>query len=258
MWHIRRTDPLSFIEGRRFVALVGGGGKTSLMEYLASRAVAGGLSVAVTTTTKIYAREPFALMDRNERPPAGPFLRIGGGLADGKLTALSFDAIIRLGEVFDLVLIEADGAKGRPLKCPAGHEPVVPPFADMVFVVAGLDGLGGTVGDRVFRWRLLPGLEEDGGDIVVDMPLFVRLFRPDLMMKSVKGLPCTVVLNKYDTLAQRSRGRELSEAIAAQNGAPVIFGSVLFKTFFLVSGRDPEAKKGLDFSGKIPLTMAHV
>jgi probable selenium-dependent hydroxylase accessory protein YqeC len=42
----------------------------------------------------------------------------------------------------DLVLVEADGARGRSLKAPAAHEPVVPPASDVVVVVAGLDALG--------------------------------------------------------------------------------------------------------------------
>jgi probable selenium-dependent hydroxylase accessory protein YqeC len=39
-------------------------------------------------------------------------------------------------------LVEADGAKGRFLKAPAEHEPVIPPGADRVVVVAGLGAIG--------------------------------------------------------------------------------------------------------------------
>jgi hypothetical protein len=243
MWHIRRTDPFDLLAGRRFVALVGGGGKTSLMEYLASQAIARGLSVALTTTTKIYAREPFVLLGPGERLVAGQFVRVGGGLADGKLTALSFDAIESLGDTFDLVLIEADGAKGKPLKCPAAHEPVIPPFAGMVFVVAGLDGLENPIEDCVFRWELLAGPGGAPIGIVVDGQIFLSFFSPDLLMKSTEGFPRAVVLNKYDALAHRSWGRELAEAVAAQLAAPIIFGSIHFESFFLVSGDGPRNEK---------------
>ncbi len=40
------------------------------------------------------------------------------------------------------LLVEADGARGLPLKAPAPHEPAIPPFAGSVLVVAGLAGLG--------------------------------------------------------------------------------------------------------------------
>ena len=39
-------------------------------------------------------------------------------------------------------LVEADGAKGRLLKAPAEHEPVMPRGADLVVVVAGLGAIG--------------------------------------------------------------------------------------------------------------------
>jgi probable selenium-dependent hydroxylase accessory protein YqeC len=50
------------------------------------------------------------------------------------------------------VLVEADGAAGRPVKAPAGHEPVVPSSADLVVGVMGLDALGSPAEEEmVFR-----------------------------------------------------------------------------------------------------------
>ncbi len=40
------------------------------------------------------------------------------------------------------LIIEADGARGRCLKAPAAHEPVIPPFCEAVIVVAGLAAIG--------------------------------------------------------------------------------------------------------------------
>ena len=44
--------------------------------------------------------------------------------------------------VAGVVIAEADGARLRPLKAPAEHEPVIPPAADAVVAVAGLDSVG--------------------------------------------------------------------------------------------------------------------
>ncbi|MDI7249103.1 MAG: selenium cofactor biosynthesis protein YqeC [Bacillota bacterium] len=41
-----------------------------------------------------------------------------------------------------LILVEADGSAGRPLKAPGGHEPVIPSSAGTVLAVAGMDALG--------------------------------------------------------------------------------------------------------------------
>jgi molybdenum cofactor cytidylyltransferase len=40
------------------------------------------------------------------------------------------------------LLIEADGSRMKPVKAPAAHEPVIPPFVETVVVVAGLSALG--------------------------------------------------------------------------------------------------------------------
>ena len=56
----------------------------------------------------------------------------------------------------DLLLVEADGSRRRPLKVPAVHEPVIPSFADMVVGVIGLDCIGkGSVIRHTVRmmWR---------------------------------------------------------------------------------------------------------
>lgn len=41
-----------------------------------------------------------------------------------------------------LVLVEADGAAGHPLKAPAEHEPVLPGSTSLVLAVAGIDAVG--------------------------------------------------------------------------------------------------------------------
>jgi probable selenium-dependent hydroxylase accessory protein YqeC len=78
-----------------------------------------------------------------------------GLLADGrKLKGLepeSIDAIWYDG-LFQWVLVEADGAAGRPLKAPAAHEPVIPASAAVVIGVVGLSVLGKPLADAwVFR-----------------------------------------------------------------------------------------------------------
>ena len=82
------------------------------------------------------------------------FVRVGKAIEDGKLTALESEDVAELGSMYDLVLIEADGSKGKPLKYPAEYEPVIPSFSDHVIVVAGLDALSGRVDEQIFRWEL--------------------------------------------------------------------------------------------------------
>jgi probable selenium-dependent hydroxylase accessory protein YqeC len=54
------------------------------------------------------------------------------------------------------VLVEADGARGRSLKLPAAHEPVIPASTTLVVVVCALDALGQPLDeDRVHRVELV-------------------------------------------------------------------------------------------------------
>ena len=139
MWYLRKTDPLSAILGNKHVSFVGGGGKTSFAEGLAVRALQQGRSVAITTTTKIWARPPFATLDHGPWQGDGRFLRIGKTEEKGKLTGLLPEEVEAIGNDFDLVLNEADGAKGMPLKYPASFEPVIPSCTELIVIVAGLD-----------------------------------------------------------------------------------------------------------------------
>ena len=120
------------------VALVGGGGKTSTMLALAAEARRRGWSVRIGTTTKVGTGQV-----------AGIDGFIAGPERDGKLTGAPPEAFAGLG--VDLVVVEADGARTRPAKAPADHEPVIPPAATVVVAVIGADALDRVIEDQCHR-----------------------------------------------------------------------------------------------------------
>jgi probable selenium-dependent hydroxylase accessory protein YqeC len=151
----------------RVVAIVGGGGKTATLFSLAAAARSRGLRVAVTTTTHI--RDPrqetgrvfdsLVLLDETglghtlvfqapgSQAPAfqapGITVFAAGVLhAEGRLRGIDNTQLASMCRHFDLVLVEADGSKGLPVKAPASHEPVVPPESVLLIGVVGLDCLG--------------------------------------------------------------------------------------------------------------------
>src|SRR5271169_5840738 len=67
---------------------------------------------------------------------------LGEWVRPDKLKGISPKRVDRLTERADLVLVEADGARGRSLKLPAPYEPVLPKSTGHVVVLAGLDVLG--------------------------------------------------------------------------------------------------------------------
>ena len=126
----------------RLITVVGAGGKTTLIYSLALEFAEQGLKAAVTTTTHMFREGRFG------------FTPIGAGYEGEKIVGLSPEMPRKLLEVYDVVLVEADGSKHLPLKVPAEHEPVLPEGADLVIGVAGAAAVGQTFREACHRAEL--------------------------------------------------------------------------------------------------------
>ncbi len=235
MWYIRKIDPVDIISDIKYSAFVGAGGKTSLIEYLANKTAGRNKRTVITTTTKIYAREPYVTLTQQQKKTVDSInpIRIGKTVEDGKLTSVTFDDIRQLGETFDTVLIEADGAKGKPLKCPAPYEPIIPPFSEMVFVLAGLDSLYRPVHEKVFRWHIMKEKGEFNGDEIISPDNFNRFFTDEVLLKDIGNKPCTIILNKYDALIQKKALYPVVKSVLRKTRAKkVVVASLAFHVFY--------------------------
>ena len=142
-------------EGLDSIAFVGAGGKSTTIFELAGQV---NVPVFITTTTKISVDEK-ELGDRwieinsvddlnsvDFRDLDGITVFTGSQLDENHMGELSPELVERLYqealEFGAILLIEADGAKKKPLKAPLEHEPLIPEFVDLVVVSAGLSGLG--------------------------------------------------------------------------------------------------------------------
>jgi probable selenium-dependent hydroxylase accessory protein YqeC len=152
--------------GANVVAFVGGGGKTSALFRLAGALEAAGHRVLVTTTTHLRdprledfrpALEVLVRPDLEAPPSEAVLPGAAPGLtvllsreaeAPGKMKGIHPGWVPALARLWDFVLVEADGAKGLPVKAPAPHEPVLPPGPVLVVGVLGLDCLGSPMGAR--------------------------------------------------------------------------------------------------------------
>ena len=135
-------------------AVVGAGGKTSLIKKMTADFLAEGKSVFVTTSTHMFIEDDTLLTDDAE-----VLIRhlkennyVMAGTAEGeKIRELPYETYCRVCEAADEVLVEADGSKHMPLKFPNESEPVIYDNVEEIIVVAGLHGLGMKACEAVHR-----------------------------------------------------------------------------------------------------------
>ncbi len=148
-------------------AIVGSGGKTTLLKKLAEQYRSQGKTVFVTTTTHMFIEEDTLLTDDADTIIQG--LKDTGyvmaGIPEGiKFKALSEETYAAVCAHADVVLVEADGSKRMPLKYPNSTEPVIPDNAEEIIVVCGLNALGQKAKDVCHRLELVKdclGIDDD-------------------------------------------------------------------------------------------------
>lgn len=136
-------------------ALIGGGGKSTLLERL-GRAYRVYGRVILCTTTKFYPPQGIKTLLVSDEA------EIAAALADEGLLCLATRSVegkfgppalpvSRLTELADFVIVEADGAKRLPLKAHAPHEPVIPERTARTVCVLGADGFGRPISEVCHR-----------------------------------------------------------------------------------------------------------
>jgi probable selenium-dependent hydroxylase accessory protein YqeC len=139
--------------GNQIVAVIGGGGKSTFITRVATELVQKGLKVIVTATTKIQAVpeiEPLLTDDIADFQNELNILLDEKNIAlvakdyykDDRLIGISRNSVTELGKFADVVLVEADGTRQRPMKTHKEYEPVIPSSTDHVVVLCGAEVIG--------------------------------------------------------------------------------------------------------------------
>ena len=183
--------------GRGVTAIIGAGGKTTLMLRLAEELSRRG-RVIVTTTTHIFPPQNMPFSEIAVQPK--PVLCVGTPCENGKLTAPR-EAIGLLARYADYVLVEADGSKRLPIKAHAAHEPVIPAEAEQVICVVGASGLYGSVAENVHRPEVFAALTGEAAGATPNA--VARLLQRE-------GLHTRLLINQVDTPMRERAARELA------------------------------------------------
>lgn len=221
------------------VSFTGGGGKTSLMFQLARELAAAGKKVLTTTTTRIYVPtadqsrtvlldpDPLRVLEQAARIRDEGHVTAAAGLLpdERKLKGFGPEDLRTLqgAGLFDWILVEADGARGRPLKAPADHEPVIPPNTTVHVAVMGLEVVGARLSDDLVfrselagrRMGLYPGAE------ITEEALVRLIVHPEGFFKSSpENAHRVVFLNKADDPWRRTCANYIAGLLREVRPAP--------------------------------------
>ncbi len=214
------------IEPGQTVAFTGAGGKTT-----AIRKLVGELTRALITTTTRLGRGQADLAQHHFIDPGRDELARIAQLLDKRVTVLVTGPLLKADEKWSApgrrtlealaqiaaetgapLLIEADGARGRSLKAPAEHEPIVPEFTNRVVPMAGLDVLGQPVDSpAVHRPERVAKLLGLGPSHILGPSEIARLLSSsDGGLAGVpSGAQVRILLNKADP-SRLAAGREIA------------------------------------------------
>jgi probable selenium-dependent hydroxylase accessory protein YqeC len=171
-------------------AFVGAGGKSSAILTIADELSEAGMTVLAVPTTKLFvseaerigplitAEDADELRTKAEEALSGgsSAVVVGSGLlSKDRVGGVEPDVVSSLASLVDVVLVEADGARRRPIKGTAAHEPVLPDAATLVVAVGNIGAFGMPVDDEhVHRPELFSKLTGIGPGQSITARAFAR------------------------------------------------------------------------------------
>lgn len=219
------------------ISLVGSGGKTTLLYFLARKMQKKRRVLCITSTKiRLPAHAPLCETEGDccRMWGQGNFAVAGRRISGGKIAAPPEPLLHTLLAEAELTLIEADGSKGFPVKLPAAYEPVLHPLTDTVISVAGLHALGRPIREICFRWQegvaaaeAFPKemFSEEHCLTEADLALLIASERGG--RKQVGNRRFLAVLNQCDTELLRQRGERVLEILNAQYGVQGVLSAFL-------------------------------
>ncbi len=222
------------------IALVGAGGKTSVMMRMA-RELGGRFRVLCTTTTHMASTETLPSTIRAgagadpvsiERACQSAWacgeacLVTGLESGDGRVAGPPGDILARLSRAAEITLVEADGSRRKPLKSPAGHEPNLPPSANKAVLVFGADAFDLPACEGNF-FNLdaanRSGAVRDGE--IVSPEVFGRIVSRGGYLALASRMPLYLIVNKADACGD-GRAEEFARAAYSPLVRRIVVSSV--------------------------------
>lgn len=232
------------------ISIIGAGGKTTTLFELSKELRKEGKKVLVTTTTAIFYPEKedydnifidssSKIIDKLVNIKKGSVTIIGREVSkENKLLGIKKEFIEQIYDLnmFDYIIVEADGAKRKSIKCPADHEPVIPDNTTKTIGVIGLDALGLKINNKnVHRPELFCNVTDSKmEDIIDEYTMFKLISNKKGLFKGVPKLSKKyVLLNKIDDDEKRKKSSLLIADLLSKSS---------FKIDGLIAGSTIETK----------------
>ncbi len=220
-------------------AIIGSGGKSTLLKTLGLELMRAGGRVLLCTTTHMFPVAGVPWDGSNRRLDAAPWkpgaahvpgctCKVCAGMSrgsicqagvldpeTGKLSAPA-EPLGELARRFNYVLAEADGSKQLPLKAHAAWEPVIPAATANVVWVVGASGLGKPVAEVVHRPELFCERCDCEPTDIATPERVAQVLNAEMQMLNLNN--ARIMLNQVDTLADST----IADRFQAALGRPVV------------------------------------
>lgn len=214
---------------KEMISFVGAGGKTTSIFKLAKELKNRNKKVLVTTSTAIYYpdEEEYDELIVNDsidiknidKIKERSITVIGREVSkENKLLGLSkkvIDEIYDL-ELFDYILVEADGSKRKSIKSPAEHEPVIPINTNKVVGVIGLDCIKKKINEEnVHRTELFCNITNSKMEEIIDEDKIFELIinKKGLFKDTPKECKKYILLNKVEYEERKKMASRIIELV---------------------------------------------
>lgn len=214
-------------------AVIGSGGKSTLLKALGRELAQAGENVLLATSTHMYPVAGVPWEGSSRRLAGAPWRPVAGhragctceqcagprgsicqaGVLDpetGKLGAPR-ETFAELAARYSHVIVEADGSKHRPLKAHAAWEPAIPEGTGRVVWVVGASGLGRPIAEAVHRPEIFYELACAGPDDAAAPELVARVLDRERAALGLDG--AALLVNQVDDDAGRAAAGKLTAAL---------------------------------------------
>ncbi|TJX68878.1 putative selenium-dependent hydroxylase accessory protein YqeC [Soehngenia saccharolytica] len=220
------------LSNRDIISFVGAGGKTTTIEKLSKELSSLNKKVLVTTSTAMFNpnMDIYDIIFIGSFPedyvPKDSSITFYADTSIGKkvkcLDLNNIDEIIKR-DVFDYILIEADGSREKPIKAPNETEPVITNYTTKTVGVIGLDSLGKPIQEICHRPEIFCKLTDKLIDDSVDINSITELVKSPLgLFKNAVGEKI-LYINK---IIEISDAIEIKSSLKDVPGLKVVFGEM--------------------------------